>query len=70
MLWVEVGSEPTTIKPESRLLEDLECDSLDIVQIVMAVEEEFDIDIEDEEAEKLVLVKDIHDLVEAKLKDR
>ncbi len=54
------------IKLETNLKDDLGADSLDAVEIVMAVEEEFDIEIPDEEAQKIVTVKDIVDYVEAK----
>jgi len=47
------------IKMESNLVDDLGADSLDVVELIMAIEEKFDIDIPDDEAEKIVLVKDI-----------
>jgi acyl carrier protein len=46
-------------KPESRFVEDLGMDSLDVVEFIMAVEEEFGIDLPDEEAEKLPAVADM-----------
>jgi acyl carrier protein len=58
--------EPSDINPEDNLVEDLTADSLDIVEIVMGIEEEFDIDIEDREAEKLHTVQDIVSLIETK----
>jgi acyl carrier protein len=46
------------IKPDSTFIEDLGADSLDIVELVMAFEEEFDIEIPDEAAEKILSVQD------------
>ena len=47
------------IKPESRVVEDLGADSLDVVELVMALEEKFDINVPDEDAEKISTVGDI-----------
>lgn len=47
------------IKPESAFVEDLGADSLDTVELVMALEEEFEIDIPDEEAEKIRTFQDV-----------
>jgi len=52
------------VTPESKMLEDLGADSLDAVELVMAVEEEFGIEVPDEEAEKLISVGDIISHVE------
>ena len=46
------------VVPEAAFVEDLGADSLDLVELVMALEEEFDIEIADEEAEKLLKVQD------------
>ena len=55
----EVLSEPKeNITPDTRFVDDLGADSLDIFQIIMALEEEFDIEISNEEAEKIVSVGD------------
>ncbi|MGA7146115.1 MAG: acyl carrier protein [Desulfobacterales bacterium] len=51
------------IVPEASFVDDLGADSLDLVELIMSMEEEFDIDIPDEEAEKLVTVKDVFDFV-------
>lgn len=56
-----------TIKPETILMKDLEADSLDAVEIIMAIEEEFDIEVPDEDAEKFQNIGDIAKYVEAKL---
>lgn len=47
------------IKPESVLKEDLRCDSLDLVELVMGIEDEFNIEIPDEDAEPLRKVSDV-----------
>jgi len=52
----QLGFKKTDMKDESRFLEDLGADSLDVVEIVMALEEEFGMEIPDEEAEKLETV--------------
>jgi acyl carrier protein len=54
----ELGIERDKLKPEASFMEDLGADSLDTVELVMAFEKEFDIDIPDEEAEKLRTVGD------------
>ncbi|MEH2069982.1 MAG: acyl carrier protein [Nostoc sp.] len=50
--------DPATIKPESTFMEDLGADSLDTVELVMALEEEFEIEIPDEAAEGILTVQD------------
>lgn len=47
------------VTPEAKFIEDLGADSLDTVELVMAFEEEFDIEVPDEEAEKLLSVGDV-----------
>ena len=47
------------IVPEASFVDDLGADSLDLVELIMSMEEEFDIDISDEDAEKLVTFKDV-----------
>jgi acyl carrier protein len=54
----QLGVSEDQIKPESRFMEDLGADSLDIVELVMAMEEEFQTEIPDEEAEKIRSVGD------------
>jgi acyl carrier protein len=53
------------IKPASSFVQDLNADSLDIVELVMAIEKEFDISIPDEEAEKIRTVQDAVDYIVA-----
>lgn len=60
----QLGVSADQVKPESKMIEDLGADSLDAVELVMAVEEEFGIEIPDEDAEKLVSVGDILSHVE------
>ena len=55
----ELGVNADQVTPEAKLIEDLGADSLDAVELVMAIEEEFGIEIPDEEAEKLLAVGDI-----------
>jgi acyl carrier protein len=61
----QLGVSADQVKPESKMIEDLGADSLDAVELVMAVEEEFGIEVPDEEAEKLASVGDIIAHVEA-----
>ncbi|MEZ4872542.1 MAG: acyl carrier protein [Bdellovibrionales bacterium] len=55
----QLGVESDRVKPEASFIEDLGADSLDIVELVMAMEEEFDLEIPDEDAEKLKTVQDV-----------
>ncbi len=65
---VEIKDIPEEeIQLESKFDEDLEADSLDIVEMLMLLEEKFDIQIPEEEAAKLKTVKNVVDYVEAKL---
>ena len=54
----QLGVGEEEIKPESSFIEDLGADSLDIVELVMAMEEEFEVEIPDEEAENIKAVGD------------
>ena len=51
------------IKPETTFVDDLGADSLDIFQIIMGIEEEFDIEIDNDEAEKIVTAQDAVDQI-------
>jgi acyl carrier protein len=55
----QLGVAEDEIKPESKFIEDLGADSLDIVELIMAMEEEFETEIPDEEAEKIRNVNDV-----------
>jgi acyl carrier protein len=55
----QLGVDEDKIKPESKFIEDLGADSLDIVELIMAMEEEFEMEIPDEEAEKIRNVNDV-----------
>ncbi|NNL67330.1 MAG: acyl carrier protein [Myxococcales bacterium] len=54
----QLGVSREEIRPEASFIDDLGADSLDIVELVMAMEEEFDIEIPDEEAEKIQTIQD------------
>lgn len=56
--------EETMVTMDTNLMKDLEADSLDAVEIIMGIEEEFDIEIPDEEAETFQLVGDLVKYVE------
>ena len=62
----QLGVEEDAINMETNLMKDLEADSLDAVEIIMAIEDEFDIEVPDEDAEKFQTVADIVGYVEAK----
>ena len=55
----QLAVEPEKIIPTASFIEDLGADSLDIVELVMTMEEEFDLDIPDEDAEKIKTVNDV-----------
>lgn len=59
---------PEKVTDSAHFVDDLGADSLDIVELVMAFEEAFEIDIPDEDAEKITTVKDAVDYIEAKKK--
>lgn len=54
----QLGLERDKVQPDSKFVDDLGADSLDTVELVMALEEEFDIEIPDEEAEKITTLKE------------
>ena len=57
--------EPEQVKPEAQFVNDLGADSLDTVELIMALESEFDVEIPDEQAESLVTVADVASAIEA-----
>lgn len=62
----QLGVEEDAITMDTNLMKDLEADSLDAVEIIMAIEDEFDIEVSDEDAEKFQTVADIVSYVEAR----
>jgi acyl carrier protein len=62
----QLGVKVEEVTPQAKFIEDLGADSLDTVELVMALEEEFGIEIPDEEAEKLVTVGDATKYIEEK----
>jgi acyl carrier protein len=62
----QLGVDPERVKAEASFIDDLGADSLDIVELVMAMEEEFDLEIPDEDAEKLRTVLDVQNYLEGK----
>ena len=59
----QLGKEEAEVKLESNFIDDLEADSLDTVELVMALEEEFEIDIPDDSAEKIATVQSAIDYI-------
>ncbi len=59
----QLGLREEEFKNEANFLEDLGADSLDIVELIMAMEEEFELEIPDEDAEKILTVQDAIDYV-------
>ncbi len=65
---VEVLSvEPAQITPEANFADDLDADSLDLVELVMALEEEFDVEVKEEELEGITTIGAAYDLIIQKL---
>ncbi len=60
----QLGVEEKQVTSEASFIDDLGADSLDTVELVMAFEEAFDIEIPDEDAEKIMTVKDAIDYIE------
>ena len=61
----KLSVELEEVVPEASFVDDLGADSLDLVELIMSMEEEFDIEIPDEVAEKLLSVKDAFDYINA-----
>ncbi len=59
----QLGVSETSVTAEASFIDDLGADSLDIVELIMALEEEFDIEIPDSEAEKVATVGDVVDYI-------
>ncbi len=61
----KLGVDASEVTPEARFIDDLGADSLDIVELIMDLEDEFDLEIPDEEAEKLSTVGDAIKYIES-----
>jgi len=64
----QLGADDDKVKNESSFIDDLGADSLDTVELVMALEEEFDTEIPDDEAEKITTVQQAIDYINTNLK--
>ncbi len=64
----QLGVEPDQVKPEAQFVNDLGADSLDTVELIMALEDEFKIDIPDEKAEKIKTVGETIEYIEQNAK--
>ena len=63
----QLGVDKDSITTNTHLMKDLEADSLDAVEIIMAIEDEFDIEVPDEDAEKFQIIGDIAKYVEERI---
>jgi acyl carrier protein len=63
----KLDDEPEKIVPEARFIEDLGADSLDIVELIMGLEDEFGLEISDEEAEQIRTVGDAVKFIESRM---
>lgn len=59
----QLGVAEANVTTESSFIDDLGADSLDIVELIMALEEEFDMEIPDSDAEKIITVNDVVDYI-------
>ncbi len=62
----QLGVSADEVKPEAKFVDDLGADSLDLTELIMAMEEEFNIEIADDDAQKIQKVQDAIDYIEAK----
>ena len=63
----QLGVDPADLRAESDILDDLGADSLDVVELVMAIEETFDIEVPDEDAEGMRTLGDVEKYVTARV---
>lgn len=63
----QLGVNAEQVTSDAKFIEDLGADSLDTVELIMALEEEFGIEVPDEESEKLLSVKDVVSYIEANI---
>lgn len=63
----QIGIDPALIKPESDIIKDLGCDSLDIVDMLMSVEEEFGVIVEDKDVSEMRTMADVVNFIDNKL---
>ena len=68
LLAQQLNIDKATIKPESEIIKDLGADSLDIVEMLMSLEEQFGIEVSEDEAVNLHTVSDIVNVIESKTK--
>jgi acyl carrier protein len=66
----QLGVNPEQVTPQASFIEDLGADSLDIVELVMAFEEEFSVEVPDEDAEKLQTVGDVINYIKERAKPK
>ena len=64
----QLGLSPSEVTPDASILDDLGADSLDIVEMVMAIEEVFDIEVPDEDAEAMRTIWDVENYVSRRLR--
>ena len=60
----QLGVEKDAVTPKANVVDDLGADSLDVVELIMALEEAFDMEIPDDQAEKIRTVQDIYDYMD------
>ncbi len=68
LLMAQLNVKEDKVKPESKIVEDLGADSLDVVEMLMTLEDEFNVTVSDDEAVNLKTVQQIVDLIDAKSK--
>ncbi len=61
----QLGVDPDMIKPETNIIDDLGADSLDVVELITALEDEYDIVITDERIRELYTVQEVADFIES-----